>query len=143
MPPLSFTHWKYAATDFEMSWKSVPGSNVTRPPILIGAPVAFLPVPRPQTLFVAVCFPDPTGACPPAPVAMTVTSAAARPPTARETTTLNFLELILPPCCLLGFDCLPQPCATGDIAASCSTAAATASSLETRPGNPSSRTGSV
>src|SRR5262245_47754063 len=101
MPPLSLTHAKYAAADFAMSWKSVPGSNVTRPPTLIGAPVAFFPVPRPQTLLVAVCFPDPIGAAaPPAPPASAVTSIAARPLTASATAILSFLELIPPPCSL-------------------------------------------
>src|SRR5262245_56257772 len=84
-----------------MSWKSVPGSNVTRPPTLIGAPVAFFPVPRPQTLLVAVCFPAPIGAAaPPAPPARAVTSAAARPLTASVTAILSFVELIRPPCSL-------------------------------------------
>jgi hypothetical protein len=34
---------------------------MSSPPSLIGEPVAFLPVPLPQTLFVADAVPDPTG----------------------------------------------------------------------------------
>ena len=37
--------------------------SMKMPPILIGLPVAFLPVPMPHTLFFADAFPDPTGAC--------------------------------------------------------------------------------
>ena len=49
------------------------------PPSLIGAPVAFLPVPFPHTLFVAEALPDPTGVAaldPPAPVASAVAASA-------------------------------------------------------------------
>jgi len=39
---------------------------MSMPPILIGAPVAFFPVPLPQTLFVAEGVPEPTGPAAPA-----------------------------------------------------------------------------
>src|SRR5919198_1357272 len=48
MPPLSLTQSKYAFAAFGMSVKSVPGCLVAIPPSLIGAPVAFLPLPRPH-----------------------------------------------------------------------------------------------
>src|SRR6185369_3172712 len=48
MPPLSLTQSKYALTVLVMSVKSVPGCLVTIAPILIGVPLAFLPLPRPH-----------------------------------------------------------------------------------------------
>ncbi len=49
------------------------------PPSLMGAPVAFLPVPSPHTLFVAEALPEPTGVAwldPAAPVASAVATSA-------------------------------------------------------------------
>ena len=69
MPPLSFTHLKYASANLPIVVKSTPGISMSIPPILIGLPVAFLPVPMPQTDFVADAVPEPTGAAAPAPVA--------------------------------------------------------------------------
>ena len=43
MPPLAFTHAKYAAAMFEMSVKSVPACLVLIVPRLIGVPVAATP----------------------------------------------------------------------------------------------------
>src|SRR3954453_9329390 len=60
MPPLSFTQSKYALATLPIVVKSTPGMSMSMPPILIGAPVAFLPLPRPQTLFVADAVPEPT-----------------------------------------------------------------------------------
>ena len=60
MPPLAFTHLKYAAAMFGMSVKSVPGCLVAMAPSLIGAPVAFLPFPSPHTAVTADALPDPT-----------------------------------------------------------------------------------
>src|SRR5919112_760967 len=48
MPPLSLTQSKYALAVFGMSVKSVPGCFVAIAPSLIGAPAAFLPLPRPH-----------------------------------------------------------------------------------------------
>ncbi len=56
--------------------KSTPGISMSMPPSLIGVPVAFLPVPRPQTDFFADALPDPTGAC--APVAQPASIRASR-----------------------------------------------------------------
>ena len=61
MPPLSLTQSKYAFATLPMVVKSTPGISMSIPPSLIGAPVAFLPVPRPQTDFVADALPEPTG----------------------------------------------------------------------------------
>src|SRR5206468_7558690 len=69
MPPLSLTHLKYAAATLPIVVKSTPGISMSMPPILIGDPVAFLPVPLPQTLFVAEGVPDPTGPAAPDPLA--------------------------------------------------------------------------
>ena len=53
------------------------------PPSFIGVPVAFLPVPLPQTDFVADAVPDPTVPAAPAPVAMVASiSISARTPMA-------------------------------------------------------------
>src|SRR5919112_5230207 len=48
MPPLSLTQSKYAFAVFGMSVKSVPGCLVAIAPSLIGAPLAFWPLPRPH-----------------------------------------------------------------------------------------------
>ena len=67
------------------------------PPSLIGVPVAFLPVPLPQTAFVADAVPEPTTAAlaeVPAPMDTAVTSTASRLPTAHATPTLIFVDLI-------------------------------------------------
>src|ERR671932_496092 len=48
IPPLSLTQSKYAFAVFGMSVKSVPGCFVAIAPSLIGAPLAFLPLPRPH-----------------------------------------------------------------------------------------------
>src|SRR4029078_13120327 len=76
MPPLSFTQSKYAFAVLPMVVKSTPGRSMSMPPSLIGVPVAFLPVPRPQTDFFADALPDPTGAC--APVAQPASIKASR-----------------------------------------------------------------
>src|SRR5215467_9201574 len=68
-----------------------------RAPILIGAPVAFLPVPIPQTAFVALALPDPTtpaDVLAPAPIAATAASTAIVPTAARATPAVTFLDLI-------------------------------------------------
>src|SRR3954453_17317242 len=48
MPPLSLTHLKYASVERPISEKSVPGCFVLSAPILIGAPLAFWPLPSPH-----------------------------------------------------------------------------------------------
>src|SRR6478735_10333332 len=65
MPPLSLTQSKYAFATLPIVVKSTPGISMSIPPTLIGLPVAFFPVPSPQTDFVADALPDPTGACAP------------------------------------------------------------------------------
>src|SRR5918911_2278205 len=47
-PPLSLTQSKYAFAVFGMSVKSVPGCFVAIAPSLIGAPLAFWPLPSPH-----------------------------------------------------------------------------------------------
>src|SRR6185312_3777027 len=69
MPPLSLTHLKYASATLPIVVKSTPGISMSMPPSLIGAPVAFFPLPRPQTLFFADAVPEPTFVAPVAPVA--------------------------------------------------------------------------
>src|ERR1700728_1564244 len=56
MPPLAFTHAKYAAAMFEMSVNEVPGWLVTMTPSGIGVPVAAAPalVPHCDVLTAAV-----------------------------------------------------------------------------------------
>ena len=93
MPPLSFTHWKYAFANFPIVVKSTPGMSMPIPPSLIGLPVAFLPVPMPQTDFVADAVPEPTGAAAPAPPAHPTDSASMLPATHR-TPNLIFVDLI-------------------------------------------------
>src|SRR5215813_3358226 len=48
MPPLSLTQSKYAFATLPIVVKSTPGISMAMPPSLIGAPVAFLPLPRPH-----------------------------------------------------------------------------------------------
>src|SRR5262249_56966389 len=95
--PLSFTHWKYAAASFATVVKSTPGISMLRAPSLIGAPVAFLPVPMPQTAFAALALPDPTTPADvfaPAPIAATAASTVIVPTAARATPAVTFLDLI-------------------------------------------------
>src|SRR5476649_1331382 len=93
MPPLSLTQLKYACANLPIVVKSTPGISMSIPPILIGLPVAFLPVPRPQTDFVVDAVPEPTGAAAPAPVANTADSVR-RLPTTHTTLSLIFVDLI-------------------------------------------------
>src|SRR5262245_44479899 len=79
MPPLSLTQSKYAFATLPIVEKSTPGMTMAIPPILIGAPVAFLPVPLPHTLFDAEGVPEPTGPAAPAlPVDTATASRASR-----------------------------------------------------------------
>ena len=68
------------------------------PPILIGAPVAFLPEPRPQTDFVADALPEPTGAAldVPAPAAHPASISARTTVTAEATPIVIFVDLMNP-----------------------------------------------
>src|SRR5262245_53074034 len=67
------------------------------PPILIGRPVAFLPVPRPQIDFDADALPDPTGAVAVfAPVAQPAVISARAQTVAPTTPTMIFVDLIDP-----------------------------------------------
>src|SRR5262245_25996100 len=95
MPPLSFTHLKYALAIFAIVVKSTPGISMLIVPILIGAPVAFLPLPSPHTAFFADAVPDPTlaGAWP-APVAQVASSNATTLPAASAAAAVSFLDLI-------------------------------------------------
>ncbi len=96
MPPLSLTQSKYAFATLPMVVKSTPGMSMSIPPILIGRPVAFLPVPSPQTDFVADALPDPTGAVAVlAPVAQPVTISA-RTQIAARTPMIVFVDLMDP-----------------------------------------------
>src|SRR5438034_7722900 len=94
MPPLSFTQSKYALATLPIVVKSTPGISMSMPPILIGEPVAFLPVPRPQTDFVADAVPEPTGADAAvlAPVAQLATISARPAAAAHATPILIFLD---------------------------------------------------
>src|SRR3990170_56747 len=97
MPPLSFTQLKYARTLSVISSQLTPTATVTIAPILIGLPFAFLPVPRPQTLFVGDAFPDPTGAAADdwtAPVAQAASSKATTLLAASATPAINLFDLI-------------------------------------------------
>src|SRR6478752_6494781 len=91
MPPLSFTQSKYALAVLPTVVKSTPGISMSMPPILIGAPEAFLPVPAPQTDFVAVAVPDPT-AC--AETAAVVQTASNTVPAASASPSLIFVDRI-------------------------------------------------
>src|SRR4249919_2533769 len=68
--------------------------SMAMPPSLIGLPVAFLPVPRPQTLFFADAVPEPT-ICLFEPVAHAVIDRATTLPTITAIPTLCFFGLIL------------------------------------------------
>src|SRR5438309_1390726 len=94
MPPLSLTHLKYAAAIAVMPVKTTPGWSVAIAPSLIGAPVAFLPLPRPQTLFLAEAAPAPTLVAGVLPVLHAASSSAATAAPATATPTLNLLDLI-------------------------------------------------
>ncbi len=75
--------------------KSTPGMTMSRPPILIGDPVAFFPVPAPHTLLVADAVPEPTGATAlSAPVANAVSISARRALMAHATPILILVDLI-------------------------------------------------
>src|SRR3972149_2535954 len=95
MPPLSLTPSKYA---FAMTVKSVPGCFVAMAPSLMGAPFAFFPVPRPQTLFAADAVPDPTfpafAGVSRAPRAHVASSSAVAVQPTRATPTPSFFDLI-------------------------------------------------
>src|SRR6476661_8752511 len=91
MPPLSFTHLKYAFAVLPIVVKSTPGISMSIPPSLIGAPVAFLPVPLPQTAFVADAVPEPTG---PAPTAQLVSTRASMPVSTHARPIFVLLDLI-------------------------------------------------
>src|SRR5665213_789584 len=91
MPPLSFTHWKYAAATLPMVVKSTPGISMSIPPSLTGDPVAFLPVPIPQTAFDADALPEPRG---PEPVAHVAIISAATPVARQAAPILIFVDLI-------------------------------------------------
>ena len=75
--------------------KSTPGISMSMPPILIGLPVAFLPVPRPQTDFVADAVPEPTVAVP-APVAQPASISARTHTPAATTPIMVFVDLMDP-----------------------------------------------
>src|SRR5262249_50204326 len=87
---------KYAFAVLPIVVKSTPGISMSMPPILIGAPVAFLPVPRPQTDFVADALPAPTGPAAPAPIARAARANTRRLPAADATPLLIFVDLIRP-----------------------------------------------
>src|SRR6476659_9643816 len=53
-------HFQYAWAMSPIGEQSIPGLCVKMPPRTIGLPVAFLPLPSPQTLFVADALPAPT-----------------------------------------------------------------------------------
>ena len=91
MPPLSLTQSKYAFATLPMVVKSTPGISMSIPSILIGAPVAFLPVPIPQTDFFADAVPEPTG---PAAPAHAVSIRATRALAAHAKPILIFVDLI-------------------------------------------------
>src|SRR6478672_4174943 len=99
MPPLSLTQSKYAFATLPIVVKSTPGISMSMPPSLIGRPVAFLPVPRPQTDFVADALPEPTGAAArdvPAPDAQPASISARTPVTAHATPIVIFVDLMNP-----------------------------------------------
>src|SRR5262249_4003509 len=97
MPPLSFTHWKYAAAILATVVKSTPGMSMLSAPILIGAPVAFLPVPMPHTALLALALPDPTGAAADfefEQVAKAVSASVTTPTAASAIPALSLVDLI-------------------------------------------------
>src|SRR5215813_12755587 len=99
IPPLAFTHLKYASTIFAIVVKSTPGISMLIVPILIGAPVAFLPLPRPH--FATPAWPAaPTWLVtrvwlPPVAMATSTRATAAVATSARPA--ITFLDLIGPP----------------------------------------------
>src|SRR5262245_17716309 len=96
IPPLSFTHWKYAAAILATVVKSTPGMSMLSAPILIGAPVAFLPVPKPHTAFDALALPEPTGAAADVefePVARAASTSVATPTAASAIPPLSLVDL--------------------------------------------------
>src|SRR5579862_8416475 len=96
MPPLSFTQLKYAAATLPTVVKSTPGISMSMPPSLIGAPVAFLPVPMPQTP-AAPCLPAPTPAALAVELeALVANAAAAINATGRTIARIN-LRTVIPP----------------------------------------------
>ena len=95
MPPLSLTQLKYAAATLPIVVKSTPGISMSIPPSLIGVPLAFLPVPAPQTDFFADAVPEPTG--PALPAHETATVSASRATIVDATPTLNLIDLIRSP----------------------------------------------
>src|SRR4029078_7524954 len=99
MPPLSLTHLKYASATLPIVVKSTPGISMSMPPSLIGVPVAFLPVPRPQMDFVAEALPDPTGAC--APVAQPASIRASRHAPAAAPPIIVFVDRMDPSICVV------------------------------------------
>src|SRR6476620_3376561 len=94
MPPLSFTHLKYAFAVLPIVVKSTPGISMSIPPSLIGAPVAFLPVPLPQTDLVADAVAEPTSSAVVAPVAQAASSSATRLLAANTRPILIFVDRI-------------------------------------------------
>src|SRR3954471_1120361 len=96
MPPLSFTHLKYAFATLPIVVKSTPGISMSMPPSLIGEPVAFLPLPRPQTP-AAPALPAPTPALFAVELeALATKLAAAINATGRAIGTIN-LRTVIPP----------------------------------------------
>ena len=95
MPPLSLTQLKYAAATLPIVVKSTPGISMSMPPSLIGVPVAFLPVPAPQTAFFADAVPDPTG--PALFASETATVSATTATIVDAALTLNLIDLIRSP----------------------------------------------
>jgi hypothetical protein len=82
MPPLSFTQSKYALVMPVIHVKSMPGTLVAMPPILIGSPDAFCPVPAPHwpgfcRLLAPAADPPPEAAVVEAPAAAAVVVAPA------------------------------------------------------------------
>src|SRR5581483_3481273 len=97
MPPLSFTQSKYALAVLPMVVKSTPGISMSIPPSLIGAPVAFFPLPRPQTPAArALPWPTRTSAELEAPVAQVVIARPARTIAVAATPNLNRFALNAP-----------------------------------------------
>ena len=97
MPPLSLTQSKYALATLPMVVKSTPGISMPIPPILIGLPAAFLPVPAPQMDFVLDALPEPTGAWACdwlAPVANAASSNATTPLAASATPAVSVFDLM-------------------------------------------------
>src|SRR5213078_1551357 len=94
MPPLSFTQAKYALATLPIVVKSTPGISMSMPPSLMGVPVAFLPVPLPQTDFVADAVPEPTVPALCAPEAHAASESTIRLLAAHTTPTLIFVDRI-------------------------------------------------